>query len=174
MFGRLRLAAKFNRLFAPLGANMGYAPPMDDDIAQEFSQVRNEFSLFRGEMADEFSLVRKEMADEFSLVRNEFSLFREEVAQEFSLVRNDIAQINQRLDRHDERFVQIDARFDRLDVRLDNMTDHLLLELKSFIDIIREEQRDQHRAFLDELRGHGAQLGDHEKRITKLERKKSA
>ena len=163
MFGRLRLAAKFNRLFAPLGANMGYAPPMDDDIAQEFSQVRNEFSLFRGEMADEFSLVR-----------NEFSLFREEVAQEFSLVRNDIAQINQRLDRHDERFVQIDARFDRLDVRLDNMTDHLLLELKSFIDIIREEQRDQHRAFLDELRGHGAQLGDHEKRITKLERKKSA
>ena len=74
------------------------------------------------------------------------------MANEFSRVHNHIAQINERLDGHDEQFVKIDDRFDRLDQRLDSMADDLLRELKSFITILREEQRDQHRAFLDELR----------------------
>ncbi len=104
--------------------------------------------------------------------------------QHFAEVRAKLTEHDQRFDQVDERFAKVDERFDKLEERMDK-TDEFIVESfnavyakfeeskeenRRHFEVLLEHVSDLFRPFRDKGYEHDDRLGDHEVRISKLER----
>jgi chromosome segregation ATPase len=149
---------------------------MDPEIAQQFALVHRRLDDHDANFAridQRFEQIdqRFEQIDQrFEKIDQRF----EKIDQRFEKIDQRFEKIDQRFEKIDQRFEKIDQRFEAIDDRFDNLVDEVTRNVIGHMEMLFESLRSDIRVFAEGLKGQGIKLEEHEKRITKLEKRKSA
>ena len=105
----------------------------------------------------------------------ELSALRDEMHELFELVDQRFQQVDQRFEQVDQRFEQVDQRFEQVQRQFAELSAQIATEAQNtrrHFDMAVEQMKAERNVVLDQSLAARERLDDHERRITRLERRK--